>query len=262
MALKINYAPLNHVPVGYVENAGGRDDIWDHPLHNEGVFIPPQRMLEAEQARHADRSYQQCPAWKSYWSQTWVVYNQIDLKIEYNKQTGLISNTNFPLQDFNKYMLINEGSNRHFSSTQMGCEYNGYLVFQLAQSLFMWLPDKQKNIWVELAAHPDLYHKTGLEFLNVEYPFSRWCRPANGAFKAHSSKFEIKRGQPLYTMRFRGAKNNAYDLRRWKDFSGPPKHLQKRLNQHQSLKQWVKGVSWNLIKNDVEEKKCPFRMFR
>ena len=45
MALKINYAPLNHVPVGYVENAGGRDDIWDHPLHNEGVFIPPQRML-------------------------------------------------------------------------------------------------------------------------------------------------------------------------------------------------------------------------
>jgi len=27
---------------------------------------------------------------------------------------------------------------------------------------------------------------------------------------------------------------------------------------NQGLKTWLPGKSWNLMKNDVEEKKCPF----
>ena len=261
MALKINYSPLNHPPVGFIDN-NQRDDIWDHPLHNEGVFIPPRRVLEYEQERHVGRSYNDCPAWKSYWAQSFVVFNQVDLHIKYNKSTGLITYMNIPLKDFSKYFLINEGSNAHFNSEQIDAEYRGLLLFQLAQSMFMWTDKKYRNVWVELSPWPDLYHKKGLEFINVEYPFSRWCRPVNAAFKAHAPEFELKRGEPLFVMRFRGAKNNAYDLKRWADPFGPPKELKKRLNQHQTLKQWVKGVSWSLINKDEPVKKCPFNPFK
>lgn len=261
MATRINYSPLNHPPVGYIEN-NERDDIWDHPLHNEGVFIPPRRALEYEQERHENRSYQECPAWKSYWAQSFVVFNQIDLKMTFKKESGLITDTNFPLHEFNKYVLINEGSTRGFNSEQIDSPYRGNLVFQLSQSMFMWTDKKLRNIWVELSPWPSLYHDTGLEFINAEFPFSRWHRPVNAAFKAHAPNIDLKRGQPLYVMRFRGGKNNAYDLRRWKDFGGPPDTLKRRLNQHQSLKQWVKGVSWGLINKDEPQKKCPFNPFR
>ena len=261
--MKIYYAPCHHLPVGYIEQPRETEqgahpaNIWDHPLHQESVFIPPQRVLDYEQGMHEAHTYWECPAWKSYWNNTWVVFSQLDLEVEYNKDTGRVTKTSFAVQSFRDHILINEGSlidkNFHWDSSAMGCPYKGNLVFQMPQLLFMWLPNKDRNVWVELAAYPSLFHKTGLEFISVEYPFSRWYKAANPAFKAHGSKFKIKRGDPLYTMRFKGGKNNAYTLKRWKD-PEPPEWLKIRSNQHAALKQWVKKVSWNLIKSDKE---CP-----
>ena len=261
MAVRINYAPVWHLPSGFIEQPpGSNTDIWDHPLHSPEAYIPPQRVLEYEEETHKGHSYWECPAWRSYWANTWVVFNQIDLEIEYDKDSGFITNQSFRPSAFGDYLMINEGKLRgdgvNYSSTQIGLDYVGNLVFQLPQLMFMWLPKKERNIWVECSAYPSLFHDTGLEFISVEYPFSRWYKPVNAAFKAHGSKFKLKRGQPMYCIRFRGGKNNAYDLRRWKD-AHPPEELKVKLNQHQSLKQWVKGVSWGLIKKD-EDEKCPF----
>ncbi len=261
--MKIYYTPCHHLPVGYVEQTTETEqgvhpsDIWDHPLHQESVYIPPQRVLDYEQKTHEAHTYWECPAWKSYWNNTWVVFSQLDLEVEYNKDTGRVTKTSFSTQAFRDHILINEGSliDKDFSwdSTRIGCPYKGNLVFQMPQLIFMWLPNKNRNIWVELAAYPSLFHKTGLEFISVEYPFSRWYKAANPAFKAHGSSFKIKRGDPLYTMRFKGGKNNLYNLQRWKD-PEPPEWLKIRSNQHAALKQWAQKVSWNLIKKDG---KCP-----
>tara|TARA_B100001113_G_scaffold317552_1_gene285035 strand:+ start:909 stop:1721 length:813 start_codon:yes stop_codon:yes gene_type:complete len=261
--MKIYYSPCHHLPVGYIEQPGVTEqgvsshDIWDHPLHNEGVYIPPQRVLEYEKDVHVGHMYWECPAWKSYWNNTWVVFSQMDLDIEWDKETGRITKTSFQLPAFRDHILINEGSlkgeNYGWDGSRIGCPYQGHLVFQMPQLLFMWLPNKDRNIWVEMAAFPSVFHKTGLEFINVEYPFSRWFKAANPAFKAHATKFSIKRGDPLYTMRFKGGKNNQYRLERWKD-PEPPEWIKIRSNQHSALKQWVKKVSWNLIKKDG---KCP-----
>jgi len=264
MATKIYYAPCYHPPVGYIEqDPRSNTCIWDHPLHSEHAFIPPQRALEYSAEDHKGHSYDECPAWRSYWANTWIVFSQTDLQIEYEKETGLITKTSFGTKPFRDYITLNEGkiydNGTIWSSSYMGCQYVGNLVFQLPQLLFMWLPNNERNIWIELSAYPTLFHETGLEFISVEYPIGRWHRPANAAFKAHGSKIKIKRGQPLYTMRFRGGKNNAYNLRRWEE-PLPPKDLQVRLNQHQALKQWVPGVSWNLFRKD-EESKCPFYKF-
>tara|TARA_Y100000361_G_scaffold153885_1_gene177089 strand:+ start:4440 stop:5243 length:804 start_codon:yes stop_codon:yes gene_type:complete len=260
MATKIFYSPIYHLPSGFVEQPpNSNTSIWDHPIHSEHAFIPPKRVLEYEEESHKGHSYWECPAWKSYWANSWVVFNQLDYEVEYDKATGCITSSSFRPSRFQDYMMINEGKIRgdgiNWSSEQIGLKYTGNLVFQLPQLLYLWLPDKQRNVWVELCAYPGMFHKTGLEFISVEYPFSRWARATNAAFKAHSSKFRIKRGDPLYVMRFRGGKNNAYDLRKYHE-AEPPREHKIRLNQHQSLKQWVKGVSWNLIKKD-EEKKCP-----
>ena len=266
MATKIYYAPCYHAPVGYIEqNPLDNTDIWDHPLHSEHAFIPPMRMTDYEKGKHEGHSYYDCPAWKSYWANSWVVFNQVDLEIEYDKESGMIQKTNFQNARFRDHILINEGKimeggGQVWSSTYIGTPYKGNLVFQMPQLLFMWLPKKEKNIWCELAAHPETFHETGLEYIANEYPFSRWMRPANAAFKAHGSKFKLKRGAPLYTIRFRGGKNNAYSFQRYEK-PHPPKELQVRLNQHQALKQWQPGISWNLFKKD-EESKCPYKFWK
>jgi hypothetical protein len=179
-------------------------------------------------------------------------------------KSGLINKTNFQGKGFRDHITINEGKIYEdgvlWSSSYIGCQYQGNLVFQMPQLLFMWLPKKERNVWIELNSWPDTFHDTGLEFISVEYPIGRWHRPANPAFKAHGSKVNIKRGQPLYTMRFRGGKNNAYNLRRWAE-PKPPKELQIRLNQHQAFKQWVPGGSWNLFKKD-DPSKCPMKFWK
>jgi len=265
MATKILYAPCYHPPVGYIEqDPRSNVCIWDHPLHSEHAFIPPQRVLEYSAEEHKGHSYDECPAWRSYWSNTWVVFSQTDLIIEYDKETGIIQATNFKGKNFRDHITINEGKIYEdgvlWNSSYIGTGYKGNLVFQMPQLLFMWLPKKERNIWIELNAWPSTYHETGLEFISVEYPIGRWHRPANPAFKAHGSKIKIKRGQPLYTMRFRGGKNNAYNLQRWNE-AKPPKDMRIRLNQHQAFKQWVPGASWNLFKKD-EPSKCPMKFWK
>ena len=261
--MKVYYSPCYHLPVGFVKNYSEEQntkskDIWDHPLHMDGVWIPPQRVLEYEKDRHEGHTYWECPAWKSYWNNSWVVFSQLDLSIEWNKETGQITKTSFKTDQFRDYILLNEGKllGNGFSAdtARMGCPYEGNLVFQMPQLLFMWLPNKNRNVWLELSAYPALFHKTGLEFISVEYPFSRWYKAANPAFKAHATKFTIKRGDPLYVMRFKGAKNNVYNLERWHE-PEPPEEIQIRSNQHAALKQWVKKVTWNLISKD----ECPFK---
>ena len=258
MVVKINYAPCYHLPSGFVEQPPNTNtNIWDHPLHSEHAFIPPKRVLEYEEERHNRHSYWECPAWKSYWANSWVVFNQMDLEVEWEKESGFITQQSFRPSRFQDYMMINEGKLRgeggNYNSTQIGLSYVGNLVFQLPQLLFLWLPNKERNIWVELCAYPMTFHDTGLEFISVEYPFSRWHKATNAAFKAHATKFKLKRGDPMYVMRFRGGKNSAYDLKKWHE-AEPPDWLKIKANQHSAVKQWIKGISWNLIKKDERER--------
>ena len=139
MATKIYYAPCYHAPVGYIEqNPLDNTDIWDHPLHSEHAFIPPMRMTDYEKGKHEGHSYFDCPAWKSYWANSWVVFNQVDLEIEYDKQSGMIQKTNFQHARFRDHILINEGKimeggGQVWSSSYIGTPYKGNLVFQMPQ---------------------------------------------------------------------------------------------------------------------------------
>lgn len=127
------------------------------------------------------------PTWKSYWSNTWVVFNQLDVEIEYEKSSGSITSSNFRFDRINQSIMIAEGKlntqGLRQNSSDIGMPYNGNLVFQLPQLLLFWLPNKDPNVWVEVLPYPSLFHETGLELISVEYPFSRWHKPVNPAFK-------------------------------------------------------------------------------
>ena len=121
------------------------------------------------------------------------------------------------------------------------------------------LPEKpNKNLWIELIPAPELHHKTGMELIAAEIPLGRWYRSVNGAYRCHATDVKVPRGTPLYCVRFRGSKDNSYDIERWKDFE-PPNEVQRKFRLNQGIKNWLPGKSWGMIKDDVEEEsKCPF----
>lgn len=263
MATKIFYSPCYHPPGDNLDQPEGPTSIWAHPLHSDLVFKAPRKMLEYQEEDHIKHTYWDCPAWKSYWSNTWVVFNQLDVEIEYEKSSGSITSSNFRFDRINQSIMIAEGKlntqGLRQNSSDIGMPYNGNLVFQLPQLLLFWLPNKDPNVWVEVLPYPSLFHETGLELISVEYPFSRWHKPVNPAFKAHSSKFKLRRGQPIYMVRFKSNKNNTYDLRQWQD-PEPPEWIINKANKQAKLKRWLRNSSWDFIKDD-KESKCPFKKF-
>ena len=64
-------------------------------------------------------------------------------------------------------------------------------------------------------------------------------------------------GDPMYMVRFRGARDAKYNLQRCKGVV-PPSDIRQKFRVSQALKTWLPQQSWTIIKDDVEEKKCPF----
>ena len=223
--MKLYYSP-------YFE---GSQSVWEHPLHQDVVYIPPQRVLEYDKKLHEEHIYWDCPAWKNYWNNSWVVFNQIDFKFEWDKTLGKITKKSFgePKTDYIRPEQIKNGDG---------------LVFGLPQQLLIWLPNKEKNIWIEMIPYTRLFHQTGLEYLSSEFPLSRWHKQLAPRFKAHATTISLKRGDPLYVIRFKGGDN--YSLQRWKDID-PPEWLRVKFHQHNSLDYWVKDAAWNLFRRDT-----------
>ena len=220
----------------YCPYFNGSQELWEHPLHQEIVYIPPQRVLEYTKTLHEGHTYWDCPAWRSYWNNSFVIFNQLDMEFEWDKEICKITKKSFkdPKTD---YIKIQE-------MTKDG------MIFELTQQLLVWLPNKEKNVWAEVLPFPRMFHKTGLEYLSSEFPVSRWHKPMVPIYKAHASKIKLKRGDPLYTIRFKGGKNNQYNLQPWKDLD-PPEWLKTKFIQHNNMGRWVTGGVWNLFRRDT-----------
>ena len=227
-----------------------------HPLNIPEYFIAPKPYLEYAKEQHEKHSYWRCPAWKAYWQDTYVVFNQLDISFQFDKQTGLVTSASFPMDRSMDYLYIQEGQTRDMKQGAMSYSNKTGLVVQWAQSMMVWPQNpRNKNIWVELVPFPELYHKTGMELIAAEFPLGRWYRSINGAYICHAPTVNVPRGTPLYMLRFRGAKDHKYELERKEDV---PAGVARQFRVNHGLKNWLPKKSWALIKNDVEESKCPF----
>ena len=82
-------------------NSPAQTDL-SHPLFIPEYYIPPQRYIDYAKEQHKDHSYYKCPAWKQYWANTFVVFNQMDINFKWQKSDGLVYDSSF---DRNKGLI-------------------------------------------------------------------------------------------------------------------------------------------------------------
>lgn len=234
----------------------GYNAPYDHPLFEDEVFISPVPYLEYYKDQHAFHEYWKCPAWQKSFKNAYVFFSQLDMEIQYDKNTGIVENNSF------RYCTFDEGNPpgmQQFSFDgppvhRPPAPYNGIAVAQIKQQLIFWPELKEKNIWLEILATPTNFSQHGIELVGGEFPFSRWFRPAVFAFKFHHENTVIHRGDPLGIIRFKNLDDYLEDIKlERQDIS---EELIKKSLNHSMLKIFLPNKSWGLIKN-TPSKKCP-----
>jgi hypothetical protein len=239
----------------------GYNSPYDHPLFEDEVYIPPVPYLEYYKEQHIDHAYWRCPAWQKSFKNAYVFFSQIDIEINYCKETGIISNTAF------KYCTFDEGNPEGIENFSFGgppvhrppAPYNGVAVGQINQQLVFWTESSNKNIWLEIMPTSNMMSKHGAELIGGEFPFSRWYRPSLFAFKFHQEKTAIRRGEPLGIIRFKNLDDYLEDVVLEKK-EIPETLIRKSLN-HSLLKIFLPNKSWGLIK-DTPKKQCPIAWWK
>lgn len=250
--MKLNYVP-NYQTVK-ANNSKQQTDM-EHPLAIPEYHLAPQKYLDYAREQHVDHTYWRCPAWQEYWKDTYIVFNQIDVNFKYDKQTGLLYEASFPINRSMNYIYVQEGHTKDMKQGAMSYDRNVGLVIQWAQSMMVWPERTSKNLWVELVPYPETHHKTGMELITAEFPLGRWHRSINGAFICHAPDTKVPRGTPLYMIKFRGGRDHKYDLEMAEEV---PNNIARQFKVNHGLKNWLPKKSWGMMKNDVEESKCPF----
>lgn len=241
---KIQYAPL-------MDNYR---DSYNHPLLEDEVYIEPQRYLSYYKKDHIDHTYWKCHAWKHYYKNTFVIFSQQDIVVEYDKETGILSENSFNSFRFDEGKKANGMPNIPIIGGDQPTPYHGVAIGQLTEHIFLWSSSKSKNMWVETLP-PNNLIKKGMEMISAEYPFSRWYRPVTFAYRFNEQVTKISRGEPIGLLKFRNFdKDEDFFLEKFY----PSDRLISKSFNHATLKQYLPGKSWEMIK-DNQNSKCPFK---
>ena len=203
--------------------------------------IPPKKWIEEQ-----DRTsvYSQCPAWKEWGKNTWIVYQPFDIQIKYiSEDKRLVAN------------LGQENSNTYINVPPYWLD-GEHPNIQLRNVYLFWT--KEKDVWIEQIAHP-LMSRYGLEVIPGTFPISVWQRPITFGFNIldYDVNIKIPRGTPLYYIRFYSKRNDClFSLNK----ETPPKKVIQSQKQNTRLKNYAPFASWDLINKrlEKEDSSCPF----
>lgn len=235
-------------------------DMYYHPLFEDEVYIAPQKFLSYYKEEHIKHTYWKCHAWKNYYKNVYVIFSQQDITVKYDKESGIVDECSFKYFDFDEgtrggglpnVPIIVDMDRRHERV------YSGLAVGQLNEHLFLWTKSKNKNLWVETLPPPNTIEK-GMEMIIAEYPFSRWTRPLTFAYKFKNEDTKISRGEPIGLIKIKNfnSAEDSFSLER----EDPPERLKTKSFNHATLKSFLPGKSWELIKDNTVSK-CPFKNF-
>ena len=152
----------------------------------DDYFEPPTPALKDYPTTY--RHYQ-CPAFKEYYKNTWVMRQSFPLGMIY-KSTEQKIETNISQDNFDAYFMLG----------------NGWLdgehpEVQFKQGYCFWTEDT--DVWLEQFQHPDLA-RLGLDTVSGAFPISVWQRPINLGFtiKTYDQHIWLEKGSPLCYVRF------------------------------------------------------------
>lgn len=167
-------------------------DTFDSVEGEELLVTDPIPVLKFYQENES-ATFRKCPAYINYYKNTFVVCSPIDCEIEINKEKGwanIIEPKNLPKSRLNpRFGDENESP---------------YPIFSLRINRLL-VTTSHKDVYVE-QTEPVLEwdRATDIRVIAGNFNISKWVRPLELAFeqKTKNVKVVVKRGQPLYYMRF------------------------------------------------------------
>jgi len=249
--------------VCYTPHMNNSRTPYDHPLFDDIAYITPVPFLAYFKDNHEHHTYSKCPAWRSSFKNSYVFFSQTDVVINYDKNTGVVSDESFNHCSFDEATgLITElmPFGRQKGEPKDPPPYSGVAVGQLMQSLVFWTKDlNYKNMWLEVQPIPDMIHTHRAELIGGEFPFSRWFRPSMFAFKFYAENTVFRRGDPLGIVKFKNLDNYTEDISLEK--VEPSDSMIRKIENHTRLKNFLPNKSWGLIKDSPTSDSCPFSKF-
>lgn len=248
-----------------IQNSGSKP--YEHPLLEEEIFVPIKPYLVYYKEYHEKHVYWQCPAWKKYYKNCFVIFSQSDIMVKFEKETGIVDPETYLYMDIDEGFAINDIN--IFGRNMVGTDpmqmqhaqppplipYHGLIIGQLHQHYVFWTEPQIKTLWVEIL--PSIMSPKSSELITAEYPVGRWLRPMICAYK-FSENTHIKRGDPIGIVKFKNSNNYDEDYRMVR--REIPSNIMKKSYNHSILKKFLPNQSWEFIKND-HKSKCPFSKF-
>jgi hypothetical protein len=252
----IYYAPK-------IENSGPKG--FEHPLLEDEIFIPIKPYLTYYKEHHEKHVYWECPAWKKYYKNSFVIFSQSNIEVKFSKEDGVVDpetyvhmniDGGFAINDMNLFgrsMLGEDPSTMGVIHKPLRPPYHGLIIGQLHQHYFFWTEPQVKTLWIEIL--PTTIPIPGAELVSAEYPVGRWMRPTICAYKFNEPTI-IKRGDPIGILRFRNSRK--YDENFRLERKDIPQNVMRKAYNHSILKKFLPKKSWDFIKDEPKESKCPF----
>lgn len=134
-----------------------------------------------------------CPAWNHQNSRTYTFYASVNLQFQYDVETGQFFSSTISAEEVSQIV----------SPVSLPTE-NTPLVFELGNFYTNFYWTKEKNLWISVLPHPLTSLNNNFYHCGAQFNLSNWARMVNmGIIVVDPDKeVHIKRGDPLYTIKF------------------------------------------------------------
>jgi len=190
------------ITVYWTSFAGKNSDISMASQFQHGLFFEPEPVLKhIVSERNKDVRYLKCPAVKDYYKNTFVIRSPIDLSFEIKRNEMDVRycvTHNYDQEFFNNYVHERFNENPIPMISMEFCSY----IFYSEKSILA------EQLHPALSMHSsEVSRKTSI--ISGTFDISKWVRPFTYSFEVvdYKSPITIKRGDPLYYVRFNVKEN-------------------------------------------------------
>lgn len=175
---------------------------WDN-RHALDLLLPtPKPMLNLCQANRHGASYTKCPAFTDAITNVFVIQAPFDLNIFYDPESDRASINSFDQDFYDRFVYFRPRPRHHpplLTLTPSILFYSNESVTLVSQEVPIIASEATKNI----------KHIVG------EYNIGKWIRPIDWTFElAFGTEVRIKRGDPLFSVKFQTQNNKPVKLTR------------------------------------------------
>lgn len=205
----------------------------------ELLYFEPEKI---DVYKETQSTFKMCPAVNNHVNKFWVIKSPCDLTLNYDRNKK-ICNINQNQAFYNAFV--------HFRFDEF--KDTDYAVCSI---MFMYMFVADEPVWMEV--YPAFMHENSVENIRVVpggFDIYNWQRPIDFTFEIldDTKPVEIKRGQPLFYVKFNSKKiNDDFKLQRiqWTEELA-------KLTKMCLVNSYVKGISWYLHKigNKLRPKK-------